>query len=66
MNAIIAKVKDTIISAAKVPLTETEKKVITDTIVYRVSGTNDFIIEAGVAENQAPMKDGKTDLTVLE
>lgn len=66
IDAIIATTKDKLVDTAKSSLSDAEKKIVSDTVVYRVSGTNNFIVEAGIAENQAPVKDGKTDLTVIE
>ena len=43
---IIAKTKASIIEAAKVSLSAEEKNIITDTLVYRISGTDNFIVEA--------------------
>ena len=64
--AIVAEAKSSVIEKAKQELTETQKKIISDTVVYQISGTNNFIIEAGVAENQALDANGKSDLTALE
>jgi len=45
-DEIIAKTKETIIDAAKLSLSDEEKNIITDTLVYRISGTDNFIVEA--------------------
>ncbi len=45
-DEIISKTKASIIEAAKANLSAEEKNIITDTLVYRISGTDNFIVEA--------------------
>jgi preprotein translocase SecF subunit len=66
IESIIGQTKEKVITISRASLSEDEQKIISDTIVYRVTWTKNFIIETGVAENQAPLKDGKVDLTVIE
>ncbi len=63
---VINDVKSVSIEKAKEWLTEAQKKIISDTVVYQISGTNNFIIEAGVAEHQALDANGKSDLAAIE
>ena len=58
--------KDAIVAKAKASLDENGKKIITDTPIYRVSGTDHFIVEAGIAENAVSSPDGKSHLVLIE
>ncbi len=46
IEMIIEDTRDNILKTVYSTLTEEEKKIITDTLIYRVSGTDKFVIEA--------------------
>jgi preprotein translocase subunit SecF len=46
IDAIMERTRATIIDTAREKLADTEKGIITDTLVYRVSGTDNFVVEA--------------------
>jgi preprotein translocase subunit SecF len=46
VDGILNSVRSEVVESAKKSLTADEKKIITDTLVYRISGSNNFIIEA--------------------
>lgn len=46
VDAIMEKTRTTVIDTARASLSEPEQKIITDTLVYRVSGTDKFVVEA--------------------
>jgi preprotein translocase subunit SecF len=60
VDEILPSVKQEVVENAKKQLTADEQKIITDTLTYRISGTNNFVIEAGVSEEWI------TDLTKVE
>jgi preprotein translocase SecF subunit len=60
VDGILNSVRSEVVESAKKSLTADEKKIITDTLVYRISGSNNFIIEAWVTE------EGVKDLTKVE
>ena len=61
----IASLKSTIIPTVKNSLTPDQKAIITDTLVYQVSGTDHIVIEAGIDES-AVQSVGKTDLIRID
>ncbi len=46
IEMIIEDTRDNILKTVYSTLTEEEKKIVTDTLIYRVSGTDKFVIEA--------------------
>lgn len=58
--------KEWIVSRAKASLDATAQKIITDTPVYKISGTNSFVVEAGIAENAVADTDGKSHLIAVD
>lgn len=46
IDAIISDTRENTVSEARASLNESGKKIITDTLVYRVSGSNKFVVEA--------------------
>ena len=65
LPATIASLKDTIIPTVKNGLTPDQETIITDTLVYQISGTDHIVVEAGIDESVA-QKDGKSDLVRIE
>ncbi|MBX9809743.1 protein translocase subunit SecF [Candidatus Gracilibacteria bacterium] len=61
----VDSLKHKIIPAVKATLTSDEQKIITDTLVYQISGTTHIVVEAGIDESVAT-KDGKTDLVRID
>jgi preprotein translocase SecF subunit len=51
IEMIIEDTRDNILKTVYSTLTEEEKKIVTDTLIYRVSGTDKFVIEAWVNED---------------
>jgi preprotein translocase subunit SecF len=51
VDAVIATTRTKTIDAVRATLSPDAQKIITDTLVYRVSGTDKFIVEAGVNED---------------
>ncbi len=64
IDTIVSK-KDEILKNAKWSLDESSGKIITDTLFYRISWTNHFIVEAGIDEVSSG-KDAKAQLLTLE
>jgi preprotein translocase subunit SecF len=46
VDEILPSVKKEVVENAKKQLTADEQKIITDTLTYRITGTNNFVIEA--------------------
>lgn len=65
-EAMIAKTKSEIIQRVRATLDPLTQDIITDTLVYRVSGTNNFIVEAGINESHARNAAGDIDLELVE
>ena len=61
----VTSLKDTIIPMVKKGLTADQQAIITDTLVYQISGTDHIVVEAGIDESVA-QKDGKADLIRIE
>jgi preprotein translocase subunit SecF len=61
----VASLKENIIPQVKSTMTEQDQKVITDTLVYQISGTNHIVVEAGIDESAA-QKEGKSDLVHID
>jgi preprotein translocase SecF subunit len=59
------KADDGMIARTKQSLSPEQQKIISDTLVYQISGTNHIVVEAGIDESAA-QKDGKTDLAQIE
>lgn len=53
IESMITETREKTIETVHSTLTDEEKKIITDTLVYRVSGSDKFVIEAGVNEDGA-------------
>lgn len=53
IDQAVEKTKNAFISEAEAPLSQEEKEILTDSLVYKVSGTNDFIVEIGIDESKA-------------
>lgn len=51
IESIITETREKTIESVRSTLTDEEKKIITDTLVYRVSGTDKFVVEAWVNED---------------
>lgn len=65
MDSTIKSLKENIIPGVKKVLPADQQQIITDTLVYQVSGTNHLVVEAGIDESTA-QKDGKADFTRIE
>ena len=63
-DVAIQSLKTTIIPAVKWSL-PADQKIITDTLVYQISGTNHIVVEAGIDESAA-QKDGKADFVRID
>ncbi len=50
VDSVITETRDHILNNAKKSLPENLQKILTDSIVYRVSGTNNFVVQVGVDE----------------
>ncbi len=61
----IKSLKEDIIPRVKASLSSDQQKIITDTLVYQISGTNHIVVEAGIDESMA-QKDGKADFARIE
>lgn len=61
----VTSLKDTIIPMVKNGLTADQQVIITDTLVYQISGTDHIVVEAGINESVA-QKEGKADLVRIE
>lgn len=51
IESIITETREKTIESVRSTLSDEEKKIITDTLVYRVSGTDKFVVEAWVNED---------------
>ena len=65
LTSTVTSLKEMIIPKAKNQLTAEQRTIITDTLVYQISGTNHVVVEAGIDESVA-QKDGKADLVRIE
>ena len=65
MDSTIQTLKEKIIPNVKSSLPVDQQKIITDTLVYQISGTNHIVVEAGIDESVA-QKDGKADFVSIE
>lgn len=63
IDAIISETRDNSIDTARASLDATGKKIITDTLVYRVSGSDNFVVEAGVNEDGVSLTEVETAKT---
>lgn len=65
--ATVASLKETIKLEGKLrkELTPDQQVIITDTLVYQISGTDHIVVEAGINESVA-QKEGKSDLVRIE
>lgn len=64
-SATIASLKETIIDTVKQSLPSEQQAIITDSLVYQISGTNHIVVEAGIDESVAQV-DGKADFPRIE
>lgn len=53
VDEIISKTKNNFLTEAESSLSEAEKNIITDSLVYKITGTNDFMVEVGIDESMA-------------
>lgn len=51
IDSIIAQTKSDLINESRSILTDDQKKIITDAMVYKITGTNEFMVEVGVDES---------------
>lgn len=65
LDSTVTSLKDTIIPQVKKTLPVDQQAIITDTLVYQISGTNHIVVEAGIDESVAQL-DGKSDLPRIE
>jgi preprotein translocase subunit SecF len=63
--SVIDALKGGLITTAKSTLTPAEQPIITDTLVYQVSGTDHVVVEAGIDESLATTA-GKIDLARVD
>jgi preprotein translocase SecF subunit len=61
----VASLKETIIPLVKSGLTPDQQAIITDTLVYQISGTDNIVVEAGIDESVVQSA-GKADLGRIE
>ena len=64
-ESTVESLKESIIPLVKKNLNPQEQKIITDTLVYQVSGTDHIVVEAGIDESTSE-KDGKVDLVQID
>jgi preprotein translocase SecF subunit len=64
-DSAIKSLKDSIIPTVKLALPVDQQKIITDTLVYQISGTNHVVVEAGIDESVS-QKDGKADFVRID
>lgn len=64
-DEIIDKVRSEIIDKVRISLDEKSQDIITDTLIYRVTWTEKFIIEAGVNENGATLEEVEAAKTLF-
>ena len=65
LDTTVDSLKETIIPQVKSSLPTDQQSIITDTLVYQISGTNHIVVEAGIDEGVAQL-DGKADLPRIE
>lgn len=65
IDSSIESLKTNIIPSVKSSLSADQQKIISDTLVYQISGTNHVVVEAGINEGVA-QKDGKADFVSIE
>lgn len=53
VDAVVNITKNSLAQTAKQSLSETERGIVTDFLVYKIANTNDFIVEAGIDESKA-------------
>lgn len=53
VEQIISETRHSLIENAKSGLSPEEQQILTDSLVYRISGTNDFMVEVGIDESKA-------------
>lgn len=63
---VLETTKSEILKNVKSELSEDSKKIITDTIVYAISWTENIIVEAGIDESEAKNSDGTTNLEKVD
>lgn len=63
VESIIEKTRTSVLENVRTNLSDTEKKIITDALVYRLSGTEKFVIEAGVSEENMTLEQIETAKT---
>lgn len=51
IESLITETREKTIEAVRSKLSDEERKIITDTLVYRISGSDKFVVEAGVNED---------------
>ncbi|MBC7498413.1 protein translocase subunit SecF [Candidatus Gracilibacteria bacterium] len=61
----VISLKDSIIPISRKGLTPDQQVIITDTLVYQISGTDHIVVEAGIDESVA-QSGGKADLVRIE
>lgn len=66
VDDVLTQTKSALLANAKNSLPDAEKAVISDMISYRVSGTNNIIVEAGIDESAAKKTDGSADLERID
>ncbi|NRH21379.1 protein translocase subunit SecF [Candidatus Gracilibacteria bacterium] len=65
LESTVSSLKETIIPQVKNSLPSDQQAIITDTLVYQISGTKHIVVEAGINEAAAQI-DGKSDLPRIE
>ena len=65
LATLVKNLKDTIIPQIKKSLPTDQQTIITDTLVYQISGSRNIVVEAGINEGGA-QKDGKADFARIE
>lgn len=66
VDGVIASVKSNILPAAKNALSDTEKPIITDTLAYKISGSNTMVVEAWIDESSAKKQNSWDALKNIE
>jgi len=67
VDAVVNTTRENIIARVHDTLSAEQKSIISNEVmVYRVSGAESFIVEAGINENAARGADGKADLDLVE
>lgn len=65
VDAVVEETKNTILQTVKAGLTEEQNTAVTDVLVYRVTGTDQFMVEAGINES-VYRANGEADLDGIE